>query len=224
MATPQTTVNLDSVSSLCSSRHPSNVLTGIWTRLLQEHFSNADNLEFGGQNETTTQLKNLVWVDGGKNDIIQIKPVWEYDTKDPSRRPGLYVKRNKTTFERVGINDGFSTGMPRNAAGLVVEPKGEFHNVTMVGSHTVFCVGRTGAETELLSQEVTNHIAQFSPSLRSALKLHRLMISEVGEVGLLDEFVEHFVVPVVIGYALPYSWRLIQVQPFLKKVGLSLET
>ncbi len=226
-----TKVNLDSVSSLCSSRHPSNVLTGLWVRLFREHFSNRDSLEFGGWDEPNDQLKDLIYIEEGgpatptaKNDTIQIKPVWEYSTKDPTRRPGIYAKRNKTTFERLAINDGLSTGMPRNEQGLVVESPGEYHTLMMLGSHTMFCVGRTGAETELIAQEVSNHVISFSPSLRQEYKMHQLRLVEIGEVGLLDEFVEHFVVPVVIGYALTYNWRLIQVQPFLKKIGLSLES
>ncbi len=190
---------------------------------MREHFSDVDNIEFAKGNEPTQQLEDLIWNETNQTNSIQIKPVWEYTAQDLTKRPGIYTKRNKTTFERIALDNGMTTGMPRNAAGLVEESPGEYHNLTVVGSHTLFCVGRTGAETELLGQEVSNHLAQFGPALRRALKLHRLQLTEVGEVSLLDEFVEHFVVPVVIGYALPYSWRLIQVQPFLKKIGLSLE-
>lgn len=219
---PTTLVGLDATSSLCSSRHPSNVLTGIFTRLMREHFSDPDNIEFAKGNEPTLQLDGLIWNPNETLCTIQIKPVWEYSAQALAQRPGIYTKRNKTTFERIAINNGWTTGMPRDAAGNVKESPGEYHALTVVGSHTFFCVGRTGAETELLAQEVSNHLAQFGPSLRAELKLQRLQLTEVGEVGLLDEFVEHYCVPVVLGYALSYTWRLLSVQPFLKKIGLSL--
>jgi hypothetical protein len=100
---------------------------------------------------------------------------------------------------------------------------GEFHSKMMLGSHTVFCVGQTGAETELLAQEVTNHIMMFGPRLRAEFKLTRLTLSEVGELALLDEFVEHFVVPVVIGYGVAMAWRIVEIQPFLKTLSINVQ-
>ena len=221
-----TQVGMDVVSSLCSSQHPSNVLTGLWTRLLREHFASADNLQYNGADETTVegrptlQLQRYIWDPDNTKTEIQIQPVWEYNSQDIQRRPALYIKRNEVKFERLGIDDGFTTGSQKNAQGQVERVPGEYHSKLMLGSHTVFCVGQTGAETELLAQEVTNHVMMFGPKLRAEFKLARLTLSEVGELALLDEFVEHFVVPVVIAYGIVMSWRIREIQPFLKTLAI----
>jgi len=223
-----TEVGMDTVSSLCSSQHPSNVLTGIWTRLLREHFSSADNLQFNGVDEPTVedkptlQLQKYIWHPDNTKTMIQIQPVWEYNAQDIQRRPALYIKRNTLKFERMGLDDGWTTGSIRSATGQVERVPGEWHSKLMLGSHTVFCVGQTGAETEMLAQEVTNHVMEFGPRLRVDLKLMRLTLSEVGELALLDEFVEHFVVPVVIAYGIAKSWRIRDIQPFFKTLSLNV--
>jgi hypothetical protein len=223
-----TEVGMDVVSSLCSSQHPSNVLTGLWTRLLREHFANPTNLQFNGMDETTVegkptlQLQRYTWSEDNTKTMIQIQPVWEYNPQDIQRRPALYIKRNAVKFERLGLDDGFTAGSDKNARGQVIRVPGEYHSKMMLGSHTVFCVGQTGAETELLAQEVTNHIMMFGPRLRAEFKLTRLTLTEVGELALLDEFVEHFVVPVVIGYGIAMSWRIVEIQPFLKTLSINV--
>jgi hypothetical protein len=223
-----TPLDMDVVSSLCSSQHPANVLTGLWTRLLREHFSNAENLQFGGQDESNadgeplTQLQGYLWSDDNKQTKIQIQPVWEYNPQDIERRPALYVKRNAYKFERLAINDGQTVGSEKDASGRVVRVPNARHSKMMVGSHTVFCVGQTGAETELLAQEVANHVMMFGPRLRIDFKLHRLTVAEVGELAVLDEFVEHFVVPVVVAYGIAMSWEIKEIQPYLKAIGIDV--
>lgn len=220
MATPITPIGLDPVSSLCTSKQPANVLTGIFTRLLREHFSDPNNLEFGGQNEPTRQLEQYLW-SSGPDSHIQIQPVWAYNTQDIQNRPALYIKRNAFQPQRIALDNGWGVNSHQNA-GKVVEVRGEFHGKTLVGSHTIFCVGREGAEAELLGQEVLNHFMMFGPLLRRDLKLMQLEVTEVGEVALLDEFVEHFVVPVVVGYGIGMTWRLKEVGPLLKTLAIDL--
>jgi hypothetical protein len=223
-----TEVGMDVASSLCSSRHPANVMTGIWTRALREHFSSVDNLQFNGFDELTEegkpvlQLQNYLWSPDNTKTKIQIQPVWEYNSQDIQRRPALYVKRNAVKFERLGLDDGWTTGPVKNEHGQVERVPGEYHSKLVLGSHTVFCVGQTGAETEMLAQEVTNHILEFGPRLRVELKLMRVTLAEVGELAVLDEFVEHFVVPVVIAYGIAKSWRIIEIQPFLKTLSINV--
>ncbi len=224
-----TRIGMDPVSSLCSSQHPPNVLTGIWTRLFREHFSNSDNLQYNGIDEATAegmpvrQLQDYTWNPDNTKTKIQIQPVWEYNSQNIQQRPALYVKRNAVKFERLSINDGMTTGPIRNGRGELKRVPGEYHSKLVLGSHTIFCVGQTGAETELLAQEVTNHVLMFGPKLRKDLKLARLTLAEVGELALLDEFVEHFVVPVVIAYGITKSWRILEIQPFLKTLSINVQ-
>lgn len=221
MAVPSTQVGLDPVSSLCTTQYPSNVLTGVFTRLLQEHFASPLSIEYNGQNESAKQLEEYIWNADNTQTRIQIQPVWLYNPQDIQRRPALYVKRNTTKFERLGLDDGWTVN-PRMEGGRVIEVRGEWHSKLVVGSYTIFAVGNSGAEAELLGQEVGNHFMMMGPLLRRDLKINRLAIEEIGEVALLEEFEEHFVVPVVIAYAVTATWRIREVAPWLKTLAIDL--
>jgi len=231
MDAPQTFVGLTPESSICSTRHPANVITGVLIRLLQEHFANPENMEYNGLNEfadlecmrAKTQLQGYIWDSDNTKTSIQIQPVWLYNTQDIERRPGLYVKRNGQRPQRIAIDDGgMAANSRRDAQGNVVEVRGQYYSQMVIGSHTVFAVGQSGAEAELLGQEVFNHLMMFGPLIRRDMSLHRFQIQEAGEIGLLAEFGEHFVVPIVAGYAFAWSWRLKQVAPWLKSLSVDV--
>jgi hypothetical protein len=45
---------------------------------------------------------------------------------------------------------------------------------------------------------------------------------EMGEIALLEEFDDHFVIPVVVAYAFTRSWQIIQVAPWLKTLSIDV--
>lgn len=231
-APPQTFVGLDPISSLCTTRQPAQLLTGIMLRLLQEHFANADNLEYNGANEFESaegmtpklQLQGYIWNEDKTKTNIQIQPVWEYNSQDIQRRPGIYVKRNGLQPQRIAINDGQTVNSLRDKDGKIVQVRGNYHSMMILGSHTVFCVGNTGAEAEMLGAEVFEHMLMFAPIIRQDMKFHRFTVTEVAELSLLDEFDEHFVAPVVVSYAYAWAWRLQKVAPWLKTLAIDVQT
>lgn len=225
-----TMIGLDPESSLCTTGHPANVLTGIFVRILREHFSMADNLEYEGSNEFESdqsmlpkrQLQQYVWTADNTTTHIQIQSVWDYNSQDIQRRPGLYVKRNGLQPQKLGIGDGYTMNAGRDANGKVTNVQGEYKSVLMVGSHTVFCVGNSGAEVELLGAEVFEHLQGFAQLIRQDVKLHRFAVLDLHEVALLDEFDEHYVVPIVTGYAFTWTWRVDKIAPRLKAVTIDV--
>jgi len=231
MAAP-TTVGLTPASSICTSRHTSNVLTGIFVRLLQEHFSDSQNLEFNGENEyadsaetrPAMQLQDYIWTPSNETTKIQIQPVWAYNPQDIQRRPALYVKRNAQRPQRMAINDGMTIAARRTGPlPTDIEVRGEYHSVMVLGSHTIFCAGGTGAEVELLAQEVFDQVAMFAPLLRTDFKFHRVAMQELGEIAILDaEGGNHYVIPVVIAYAYALAWRIKQIAPWLKSLSVEV--
>jgi len=222
---PQTLVGLDPASSLCTTGHPANVMTGILLRLLQEHFASPLALEYNGVNEPGIRsLEGYIWTDQVETTRIQILPVWNYNPQDLQRRPALYVKRNGLKPERLGIDEGFTTSPVRAPDFTVQRVPGEYKAKLIFGSHTVFCVGGSGAEAELLGMEVFNHLDQFGPVIRQNMNMHRFGVTEVGEVSLLDEFDQHFVVPVVCGHTVASAWRIDTVAPWLKTLAIDLRT
>ena len=221
---PVTKVGMQAFSSLCSTRHPSNIMTGLFVRLLQEHFATAAAIEYNGVNEPATDLSNYLWSADATKTKIQIEPIWRYNPRDVQRRPAIFVKRNSWKFERIALDDGMTIGSRKDAAGKVVNVDGDYHVKMILGSHTIFCLGQSGdgAGSELLGQEVLNHFMMFGPILRQDLKLTRFTVTELGELALLDEFVEHFAVPVVVSYGMTMAWRLNQAAPWLKTLAIDL--
>jgi hypothetical protein len=228
MANPneQTTpvaVDLDPVTSLCTSQHLANVMTGMFTRACQAHFSNIDNLAFGDNTETGKQmLEDYIWTPDTATTKIQIQPVWMYNPQDIQRRPAIYVKRAKWKWTKIAINDGMTVGAVRGSDGKVIQVRGDYHVKQCDGAHVVFCVGRSGAEAELLGQEVCEYFMSFAPVLRGEMKLHYLEVSETDDIKMLDEDVERFAVPVILSYTFMRSWRLQQEAPWLKTLAIDM--
>jgi len=217
---------LQEASSLCTTQHPANVLTGVFVQMLQHHFADPSRLQYNGTNEFTDsshgtakkELEGYVWLPDRRETKIQIQSTLDLSTEDIQRRPGIYVKRNKLQPRKISINHGMSTGAVKDAQGQLVRIEGQLHSVLVLGSHTIFSVGQSGAEAELLGQEVFELMLQFGPLLRAELKFQSFETVECDEVSILEEATTHNAVPVVVGYAYPRSWRIERVAPWLKAV------
>lgn len=216
-------VDLDPVTSLCTSQHLANVMTGMITRACQYHFSNPDDFAFGEDTESGKQmLEDYVWTPDNTTTKIQIQPVWLYNPQDVQRRPAIYVKRARWRTTKLAIDDGMTVGAKKDREGNVVAVRGEFHTRQVDGSHAIFCVGRSGAEAELLGQEVFEYFMSFAPVLRREMKLNFLEVSGVDDVKMLDEDAERFMTPVVLTYTFMRAWRLTQQAPWLKTLAIDM--
>lgn len=230
-----TEIGLDRITTICSTRHPANVLGGIFLQWMRNHFSDVSNLEYNGENEFAndeltqplSELQDYIWAPNNKDDEpvdtkILIQMVWDYDPQNIQQRPGIFVKRNKQQAQKIAINNGFTSGSIKNPDGSIKRVPGEFNTQLILGSHTLFCVGNSGAQAELIGAEVFNELLAFGPMMRDQLKLQSLQIEGIEEVALLDEFDEHFVVPIVVTYAYARSWRVDLVAPFLKTLSINV--
>ena len=220
-----TTVGYDQVSALCSSVYTGNIITGVVTRLLQEHFYQLANIIYNGTQEAEKiQLSGYVWTPDSKTTKIQIQPVWLFNPEDIARRPALYVKRNKWQTLRETIDDGMTVNARPDSQGNVSQVRGEYHSKRVTGSHTIFCVAKDGAAAELLAGEVFDFAQSFGPILRRDLKLHRVEVAEMGPISQIETAIEAFTVPVVLAYGFYQTWRLEAVAPWLKNVSIKLNT
>jgi hypothetical protein len=199
--------------------------------MLQEHFSNPQQLEFEGSNEFINhetrqhkrQLEDLVWNKDAKLTTIQIEPVYRYIAQDIQRRAAIYVKRGKQVPEKRCIDNGMTTGAiyDKNTKKLVRVP-GEFHSRLVRGTHTIYCVAFSAAESDLLADEVFHHLMEFGPVIRRALNFMTFDEITMEDPAILDESAEHFVVPVVVNYAYSKSWRVDMEAPWLKSIAVDV--
>jgi hypothetical protein len=107
--------------------------------------------------------------------------------------------------------------------GNPADRQGNPHYATYwMGSHTLFCLGGSGAQADLLASEVQREMTEFGPVIQRSMRLHRFQAVEVGEIGELEESTEHFVTPVVVAYAFEQRWVVLQQAPRLSAVSLSM--
>lgn len=217
-----TVVDDDVASSLCSSQQPPHIMTGVFTRLMREHFARAENLLYNQTSEKSPQLEQYIWTEDAKTTKIQIQPVWDYNVQDIQRRPALYIKRNAWQTQRMAINDGMTVNAQAGPDGKVLRVRGEYHSRFVMGSHTVFCVAASAGAVELLGTEIFDFLVSFAPLLRKDLEMHRFEVQEVGAISVLQESTDHFVLPVVTAYAFAHTWRLEAVAPWLKSMAIDL--
>lgn len=224
-ASPQPTlIDLDEWSSLCSTGHTPNVITGVLLRFIQEHFSDPDKIEHSALRDNIWRNNPSDTTEGIPPKGILIAPVYRWDPVDFQHRITIYVSRNQITTQRLGINDGLKVGLGRDPeTGELKTDEGEYHVVGVQGSHTFFCIGRAGAEVEVLGSEVWREILHFSPVLRRDLKLKRLVVSEASPISKLEEYDQHFVVTVAVGWYYYEKWRLRPVAPWLKSLSIGAQ-
>lgn len=193
-------------SSLKSLLPQPLLMTGIFREILVRHFADPSFI-------ATPELAHLVWKTGETSPIL-IESVHRWVPASTERRPAVIVKRNAYSNRRVGIGDRLM--MP------LLSSNGAAHYATFwVGSHTLFCIGGSGAQAELLGAEVQRELHHFAPVFQRALNLHKLQVVDVGGVSEVEEAQENFVVPITIGYAFEDLWVIRQESPTLRRISLS---
>lgn len=193
-------------SALCSLLPRPLLLTGFFRDILMRHFAERDQIE-------APELQQLIWQQGEQTNIL-IESIHRWVPELTERRPAVVIKRNAYTNRRRGIGD--RQQLPS------ADTFGNPHYATFwVGSHTLFCIGGSGAQAELLATEVQRELTEFGPVIRRTLNLHRFQVTEVGAIAELEEATENFVVPVTVGYAYEQVWSLAKQAPTLRTVSLS---
>jgi hypothetical protein len=182
------------------------LLTGFFRDHFARHFASAATVE-------VSALQHLIWKDNERTTIL-IESLHRWEPRTTGLRPAILIKRNAFKNRREGIGD--RKQLP------AIDITGNPHFLTFwVGSHTLFCIGGTGAQAESLATEVRRDLVEFGPAIKNSFKLLRFQAVEVGAISELEEATENFVVPVTVGWAFEESWQLMQQAPRLKRISLS---
>lgn len=174
---------------------PSLILTDGWIKLwLIKHFENNARLE---NQDPNSPLRRYIWTPGPDTQIV-IEDYSKWKPEMTERRPALIIKRNAWKVLKLGIGDKW--------LGHTDEKGNVFHEIAIQGSSTIFCISNTGAETEILADEVFRELVGFSQLVRKALNLLMLKVEDIGELVILDESRENFVIPITLNYAYDHKW------------------
>jgi len=194
------------LSSFCELMASPQIMTGVFRDILQRHFAAEAQIE-------EPDLRNLIWHSGEQTNIL-IEVAYRWDPALTQKRPAVIIKRNAYKNIRLGIGD--SLQFP------YVDATGDRHFSTgWLGSHTLFCLGNSGAKAELLSSEVQRELTCFAEIIRKTLSLLRFQVLEIGAVSVLEEAQENFVVPVTVSYAYCQHWRIRPQVPRLNNISMS---
>lgn len=201
---------LNAVSALCSYGMRPHVMTGLLRQLLLAHFSDPENIE---EPRIRRQLQEIgMWrpSDNGLNAggiLIESITRWQPATAD--KRPAILIRRNAWSWQKQAVGDRSGNNPYEGSvsyAGL------------WAGSHTLFCLCPSGAETEFLATEVIKFLHHFAPWIRSQMNLFRFGVSEVGGIGEVQEALQGYAVPVTIAYVAEEAWTLQPYAPRLKRI------
>ena len=191
-------------SPLCSKPLRSWLLTGFFRECLTRLFYSAENIE-------EPDLRTLLWTPGTDTKIlIEADTLWAPQLTQ--LRPGVIIKRNGYKNMLMAIGD------------LMQGPdtQGDYHHETFwVGSHTLFAIGGSGMQAELLGSEVQRYFTEFALYLAKDVGLTRLQVTELDAPAKLEESNENWVVPVTVGYTFSEAWKVSLQAPRLKAVVIS---
>lgn len=166
------------------------LISGIIRDILKHHFARVDSIE-------APVLKTADWRNALSTGIlIETITRWRGDLVE--KRPAVIIKRN--AFRNVRIVRDDLQG---------VDEHGDPNYITLwVGSHTIFCIHKTGASTEILANEVQRLLTGFGPEIRDTFDFKKFQATEVGTLAEIEEATESFVVPVTLGWAYEEKWKL----------------
>jgi hypothetical protein len=189
-------------SSLCSlGPGRPQIVTGFFVELLRLHFADPASIE-------NPLLQAHPWTNNPTTTGILIEDATVWKPELAGFRSAIVVKRGRWQFQSRAVN---------NQSAVTFEGHVEY-SVPLIGSHTFYCLGREGAELELLATEVWKYLLHFQPVIRQTLQLLRFNVLDVGELGILAEATDRYAIPVPVAYSLMETWVLKEHSPLLKRV------
>jgi hypothetical protein len=187
-----------------------HILTGVFLQVCRAIFSDPESISEEG-------LKRYIWHPDSKISRIQIESMYRWKTEDVQARPAVIVKRGAWRIEKQGIGDNTLGGTP-----LTGYDEAE-HLTGIAGTHSIFCLGTTGLEAELVGTEVYQAFLGFSKLIREQFCLGQFNVSEIGTVSRFEESHVHFVVPVTLAYRFFVRWELLRQTPEWMRTSFGID-
>jgi len=182
-----------------------HVITGFLRDWLTNRFSDPNNIE-------AEPLRGLLWKATQPTGIL-IESITRWKPESTEKRPAIIIKRGNWTSSRLVLND--SVGTVDSYLGS------QRYGRLMAGSHTLFCISNSGAQSEIIAGEVFKDLNTYGLVIANILNLVKFEAVELGELFQLEEEKENYAAPIVIQYTGQEVWTVAQQGPILKRVNLS---
>jgi hypothetical protein len=216
--TPQLAV--EPASSLCASGITPFILTGILVRLLQYHFSDPNNI-------VRESLQYLRWyrdctdgiVDDDGNSLrrLYINVGYQLDLANAEQRPGIFVKREDVRTRRISVEKGDSvTTHIKQRIGAF---QGKIYHKILEGAFSLICIAESGAEADLLGEEVFDRMLFFAPMIEDDIRIGQFEVKMLSDVKELEAGANKAYYTVVrIQWASQRRWTIVAETPVLKRI------
>jgi len=208
-------------SSLCSTGPSPFILSGILRRLLQTHFSDPDNI-------ANPLLKNVTWSehsceadenDGEVQSTISIEAGYaDMDLGDIESYPAVRVVRGDVKIGGISIDDKSIDGYDENG-----QFEGPLYTQLFTGSHSVICIGNTGAESDSIASEVLFRLLHYMKVIKKEFQLSLLNIPGMGKVQKVPKGKDAFQVTITVNWVWMHRWIVSEETPLLKRLSMNME-
>lgn len=131
--------------------------------------------------------------------IIESPMAWPVELTD--KRPAIFVRRLNWTYRRLGIGDGRWGGTE-----AVIQQN--TYSWAWRGHHIFFLISKEGGELDLLTEEVINLLARFTPVIRSLFDFTAYQLASIGKVEAYTSTHDYFQVPLIVQYDWIETWQL----------------
>jgi hypothetical protein len=181
------------------------LLTGFLSNLLRRRFAVNTSLP--------SSIGRLRYAPEVANRTIEIGTRDEIKRTDWQLRPSIIIRRNSLTTKNLGIDEGKLVTFGNEVYSS--------HNTLYVGSHTVLCLSKTEAESELIALDTHLYINRFQAQIRKALCLLRIRVNDIGQTGLLKEDTQVFATPFTIFYAYDQPFVRYPITPNIRFINVN---
>lgn len=209
-------------SSIVNTGPTPFILSGVLRRILQAHFADSSNI-------ANPLLKNRpVWTPYGcdaDENAGETPSGWVIETSyadldlgDIEQFPAIFIKRNNVAIGGISIDDKSIDGF--NANGLFEGPN---YTQLFQGSHSLVCVGKTGAEAESIGSEVLFRLLHYIKVIKKEFCLSSLSIPQMAPPAKVPKGKDAFQVTITVKWVWMYRWLVTEEAPLLKRLIMNSE-
>lgn len=196
-----TDAKINIASSICRTEWRPLLMDGLLVETFRVLFSNPEAIR-------NPLLRNKLWSEDATETGIYIEEATVWKPEISGKRPAIIVRQNDLTPQKRMIN---------NQEGITDEGFAQ-HTQILVGSHTLFCVAKEGAEAKELAAEVFFYLMFVAPLIRKMGNLLKFELVHQGAPGKIKEATDRYGVPITVAYGWQHTWVAMSHAPKLQRL------
>ena len=166
-------------------------------------------------------LQDNVWNTVPKRSHIKIEPATKVTEDQVETTPAIIVGRGALSSTVVGLYGGWEK---QTFGQDPLLDNSDHRSVDIKGTISVSCMGRSGAEADLLGHEVFFSLIDYAHPLAQEMCVGAFQVNSLSPAEKLSSSDHLWVTRIEIGVSYTHSWELTRAQPPWKTFKLDLFT